>query len=243
MRIAVVADIHGNLPALESVLADLRKTSPDLVVHGGDVASHGSSPAEVIDLIRELDWPGVRGNTDEMLWNSAQRFDMDNWPSELHGLRDRLFNDIAPATVDAIGSERLGWLRGLPVVWSGHDLRVVHATPGDLWRAPKPDAEHGEFVDTYGGLGSRWVVYGHLHRPFVRRFGSLTVANAGSVGLPYDGDSRASYALVDERLSEVTVRRVAYDVRREVGLLKSRQRPHADWLGEILLHAKYVPVR
>ena len=83
MRIAVVADIHGNLPALESVLADLRNTSPDLVVHGGDVASHGSSPAEVIDLIRELEWPGVRGNTDEMLWNSAQRFHMDNWPTQL----------------------------------------------------------------------------------------------------------------------------------------------------------------
>src|ERR1700733_12148786 len=67
MRVAVVSDIHGNLTAFEAVLADVRQCSPDLVLHGGDLADLGSSPVEIVDQIRSLGWPGVMGNTDEML--------------------------------------------------------------------------------------------------------------------------------------------------------------------------------
>jgi len=67
MRIAIVSDIHDNLTALEAVVADLRQTSPDLVLHGGDLVSGGSSPAEVVDRVRDLAWPGVFGNTDESI--------------------------------------------------------------------------------------------------------------------------------------------------------------------------------
>ena len=68
MRIAVVSDIHGNRTAFEAILADLRKTSPDLVFHGGDLTDSGSSPVEIVDHIRDLGWQGVVGNTDEMLF-------------------------------------------------------------------------------------------------------------------------------------------------------------------------------
>src|SRR5215469_3991561 len=67
MRAAIVSDIHGNLTAFEAVLADLHQTSPDLILHGGDLADGGASPAAVVDQIRELGWPGVIGNADEML--------------------------------------------------------------------------------------------------------------------------------------------------------------------------------
>ena len=67
MRIAVIADIHGNRTALEAVIADIRRAAPDMVLHGGDLADGGSSPVEVADRIRELGWAGVMGNTDEML--------------------------------------------------------------------------------------------------------------------------------------------------------------------------------
>ena len=67
MRIAIVSDIHGNRTAFEAVLADLRQTAPDLVLHGGDLADAGSSPVEIVDRIRDLGWQGVIGNTDEML--------------------------------------------------------------------------------------------------------------------------------------------------------------------------------
>ena len=64
MRLAIISDIHGNLTALEAVIADLKTASPDLVVHGGDLVVGGPRPAEVIDRIRELRWAGVVGNTD-----------------------------------------------------------------------------------------------------------------------------------------------------------------------------------
>ena len=67
MRIAVVSDIHGNRTAFEAVLAHLREISPDLIFHGGDLADAGASPAEIVDRVRDLGWPGVLGNTDEML--------------------------------------------------------------------------------------------------------------------------------------------------------------------------------
>src|SRR5260370_1813932 len=68
MRVAIVADVHGNRRAFAAVLADLRQVAPDLVVHGGDLAYGGARPAEIVDQVRALGWPGVVGNTDEMLW-------------------------------------------------------------------------------------------------------------------------------------------------------------------------------
>ena len=68
MRIAVVSDIHGNLTAFEAVLADLRRTAPDLILHGGDLAQGGASPAAIVDYIRDLGWLGVLGNVDEALF-------------------------------------------------------------------------------------------------------------------------------------------------------------------------------
>src|SRR5258708_38244935 len=67
MRIAIVSDIHGNRTAFEAVLADLRQASPDLILHGGDLADGGASPVEIVERIRDLGWQGVIGNTDEML--------------------------------------------------------------------------------------------------------------------------------------------------------------------------------
>ena len=67
MRIAIVSDIHDNLTAFRAVLADLGETSPDLVLHGGDLVCGGSNPVEVVDRVRDLGWPGVFGNTDEAM--------------------------------------------------------------------------------------------------------------------------------------------------------------------------------
>ena len=71
MRIAILSDIHGNLTALDAVLADLRQQKPDVIFHGGDLAFGGCNPAEVIDCIVAEGWKGVLGNTDEMLWSDC----------------------------------------------------------------------------------------------------------------------------------------------------------------------------
>ena len=95
-----------------------------------------------------------------------------------------------------------------------------------------------KIVDTYGSLGKRIVVYGHIHHGFVRSLTSHVVANCGSVSLSYDGDPRASYAIVDD--GEVVLRRIEYDIDREVTRLKQSNYPFADWLASILTTGRYV---
>jgi len=73
MRLGVVSDIHGNLTALEAVIVDIERRAVDRVVHGGDLVLMGCQPAEVVDRIRELGWPGIVGNTDELLWRPEER--------------------------------------------------------------------------------------------------------------------------------------------------------------------------
>ena len=237
MRVAVVSDIHGNLTALEAVVADLKRVSPDLIVHGGDLVGSGARPAEVVDFVRGLGWPGVQGNTEEMLWNPARVAEYFAPPAR-QPWREIVSRTIR-ATLDAIGDERLAWLRALPGRWSGHDLTVVHAGPDDFWRAPMTDASNEELADTYGPLGAHCVVYGHIHCPYVRRLNSFTVANSGAVSLSYDGDPRAAYALMDD--GQVTIRRVDYDIEREVATVVAWRCPDASWLAGMLRSGTPLP--
>jgi predicted phosphodiesterase len=73
MRLAIVSDIHGNLTALEAVVADIARHGVDRVVHGGDLVLAGGLPAEVVDTVRELEWPGIVGNTDQLLWRPEEQ--------------------------------------------------------------------------------------------------------------------------------------------------------------------------
>ncbi len=238
MRLAVVSDIHGNLTAIEAVIADLKATSADLVLQGGDLVVGGPRPAEVIDRIRELGWAGVVGNTDEVLWAPEQFEQQIKRAPKLRELLEILFHDFA-ATRELLGDERVQWLRALPPVWRKHGISLLHASPGDLWQAPMPDCEEQQLIATYGGLGSTIVAYGHIHRPYVHRVPGFVVANSGSAGMPYDGDPRASYLLIED--GSATIRRVEYDVEAEIQHLLSSGYPRAAWLAEVRRHGKYVP--
>lgn len=225
MRIAVVSDIHGNRCALEAVLADLRETSPDLILHGGDLPHGGSSPAEIVDSIRGLGWQGVLGNTDEMLFK----------PDTLTVLPAALLKPIqemAEATCQMLGEERIAWLRGLPLAQVCPPIALVHASPDSSWRSPTPESTDAELKSVYGPLGQPIAVYGHIHRSYIRMMDGLTVVNTGSVSLSYDGDPRAAYLLLDD--SKPTIRRVEYDVDKEIQAIYAARLPHADWIAKTL---------
>ncbi|HML17669.1 MAG TPA: metallophosphoesterase family protein [Bryobacteraceae bacterium] len=231
MRIAIVSDIHGNLTAFEAVLADLRETSPDLIFHGGDLADAGASPTEIVDRIRDLGWPGVAGNTDEMLFDppSLRRFASQS--PQMQPLQP-IIEEMAAATRAALGEDRLAWLSELPPVQIHASLALVHASPTSAWRAPAHTASDTELESVYSPLGHSVAVYGHIHHSYIRSLPPLTVVNTGSVSLSYDGDRRASYLLLDD--STPSIRRVEYDVDRELRALRGRGFPHADWIAKIL---------
>lgn len=137
MRIAIVSDIHGNQTAFEEVLADLRQASPDLILHGGDLADAGSTPVEIVDRIRDLGWPGVVGNTDEML---AKPEIFEEFASQRPQLESiwAATREMAAATREALGEDRLAWLRDLPHLQSHGPIALVHASPESRWHAPTP---------------------------------------------------------------------------------------------------------
>ena len=238
MKVAIVSDIHGNRRAFQAVVADLRQVTPDLVLHGGDLAYGGAHPADIVDQVRALGWPGVRGNTDEMLWALEGLAEFAARQPKLGPLL-AIIQEMIPPTLASIGEERLRWLEGLPQQYSREGFSLVHASPGDLWRAPMPNASDDELRSIYASLRAPIVVYGHIHRPYIRRLPGMTVANTGSVGQSYDGDTRASYLLMDGE--SVAIRRVEYDVESEAKELLSSGLPHADWLSRILLAGKYCP--
>jgi putative phosphoesterase len=233
MRIAILSDIHGNLTAFEAVLADIRLASPDLVLHGGDLADSGSSPVDIIDHIRTLGWQGVMGNTDEMLVQPESLEDFASQSSAEPAIWEAI-RKIASATRAVLGEERLSWLSRLPSVHKQDTFALVHATPQSCWRAPSPEATDAELETTYAQLDRPIVVYGHTHRPSIRNMPNTIklLINTGSVGLPYDGDPRASYLLLEG--TTPSIRRVEYDVDKELRALASCGLPGANWTAKML---------
>jgi predicted phosphodiesterase len=221
-RIAVISDIHANLTALDAVIDDLRTVAPDIVIQGGDVVGGGPRPAAVIDRLRDLNWPGVYGNTDEMLWAPEAMVEALKAPA-LASVRQTLATDTIPRTIADIGAARLTWLKSLPLCHSVGDVSVVHATPLSVWPVVPATASDDDLERTFSTLDSPLVVYGHIHHPYVRRLTGFTVVNAGAVGLSLDGDNRASYAVIDD--ARVSIRRVAYDVEAEIALLMAADDP------------------
>lgn len=237
MRIAVVSDIHGNRTALAAVLADLQQVSPDLILQGGDLAASGSHDAEVVDQVRSLGWPGVHGNTDEMLWAPERLAALAARSPKLKNLFDTL-GEMIPRMRASLGAERVQWLQSLPRRYSHELVTVVHASPDDCWKSPMPEASDEELESVYGSLNAPIVVYGHIHRPFVRQLKNFTVANSGSVSLAYDGDPRAKYVLIAKN---ITIRRVEYDIDKAADDLMNSGLPYAAWLVRVLRAGRYVP--
>jgi predicted phosphodiesterase len=231
MRVAIVSDIHGNRTAFEAVLADLRQTSPDLILHGGDLADSGSSPTEIVDRIRDLGWQGVVGNTDEALFRPESLTEFAAQSPRMQPLLATI-QQMATATCEMLGEARLAWLRNLPRSQINGPMALIHASPESLWRAPAHTADDAELESVYAPLGQPIAIYAHIHRPYIRSVSGMIVANTGSVSLSYDGDRRAAYLLLDD--SQPSIRRVEYDVDKEIKALSACSLPHAHWVAKML---------
>jgi predicted phosphodiesterase len=234
MRIAIVSDIHGNRTAFEAVVSDLLQTSPDLILHGGDLPHGGSSPAEIVDRIRDLGWQGVLGNTDEMLFNPKSLKEFASQSPPLQPLWDAI-GEMAVATCEALGEERIAWLSSLPRTIIYGPMALVHASPETTWRSPSHTATDDELESVYSSLGQPMAIYGHIHHSYIRTVSGMIVANTGSVSLSYDGDPRAAYLLLDD--SVPSIRRVDYDVESEIQALAVSRFPHSDWVARMLRSA------
>jgi predicted phosphodiesterase len=118
------------------------------------------------------------------------------------------------------------------------DFVLLHASPGDLWKSPMDPSDDAMLERVYGPLQAHTIVYGHIHRSFINKLSRFTVCNSGSVGMPYDGDARASYLVITDGQPEI--RRVEYDIEAENKSLLASEYPHKEWLAEVRRRGAYV---
>jgi predicted phosphodiesterase len=207
--LALLYDLHGNLPALEAVLADAEEFEADRYVLGGDYALFGAWPLETVERLRELDASWIRGNVDR--W--AAHPDDDEIPEAMRGAVERGRELLGAETVTELAelSEQL--------VLDG--VRYCHASPLSDLRgfSPTPDPSDAELL---AGATERRIVFGHTHVQFLRVAGDgIELVNPGSVGIPLDGDQRAAYALVADD-GAVALRRVDYDFQASADAVRER---------------------
>lgn len=208
--LAILYDIHGNLAALEAVLADARGAGADRFLLGGDYALFGPRPAETVAALRAIPactW--IRGNVDR--WSAHP----DDAPGE------QLVQDAIAACREALGRQTIDELGALPAQVVLEGTRYCHGSPISDVRSFMPDPAH-EDDELLGEAGEPRVVFGHTHLQFARagRAG-VELVNPGSVGMPFDGDPRAAYALAHED-GRFEHRRVGYDHRASAATMRER---------------------
>jgi putative phosphoesterase len=229
VTVAALADIHGNLPALEAVLADPAFARADVVVIGGDVVA-GPMPAEVLDRLAGIELPirWVRGNADREVVASFDRGDTD--PSA--------HPDDPPARVDAFAAGRLSraqrdLLAGFEEVVSLEGALFCHGSPRDdneIITALTPPERLAPMLE---GVADALVVCGHTHHQFDLRAGEQRVVNAGSVGMPYEGAAAAFWLLVED--GEPEFRRTDLDIDAVAAAIRASDYPDAEDLIETCL--------
>ncbi len=218
MRVAIFSDVHGNLAALEAVLAGLRASGPfDRVINAGDLAFGGPRPREAVTLLMAQAYPTIVGNTDQ-------------WVAGLAGGP----GPVVEWTRRRLGPGQVEYLRRLPMSHrveprGGPPLVVVHATPVSTTDNIAPDAPEEVVRQAFEQARARTLVYGHIHRAYVREAAGGLIVNVGSVGFPFDGDPRPSwgiFTLRDGRWSAEIIR-VAYDCEAAAQDLLASDHPDA----------------
>ena len=227
MRIGVLSDIHGNLPALERVLADMDGRKLDAMFCLGDLVGYGAFPNEVVEVIRRSGIPTIMGNYDD-----GVGFDREECGcayrdpgEEERGQRSLLW------TREATTAENKAFLRGLAAEIrrdaDGQRLLLVHGSPRRMNEYLFEDRPLSSFQRLAASSDADIIVFGHTHRPYVKVVDGVTFVNAGSVGKPKDGDWRACYAILDLTAeTPVEFVRVPYDIDRAMGaILRTKRLP------------------
>lgn len=224
-RVAALYDIHGNLPALEAVLEEVRQEGVDLVVIGGDVLG-GPMPAETLDQLSALDVPVrcIHGNGERVVLAAIAGGDISEVPEGYRG--------VVHWTAGHVTEQQRAWMSGWPLtcridISEMGDVLFCHATPrNDTDCFTRLTAEE-RLAPVFAGVGVPLVVCGHTHMPFDRRIGPVRVVNAGSVGMPFCRPPGAYWLLLGP---DVELRRTEYDFVRAADRIRATGFPMVEGL-------------
>jgi len=244
--IALIADVHGNLLALEAAFADIRSREVDEVYCLGDLVGYGPDPNGVIDLVRATNIPTIMGNYDEGVGFGLGHCGCFYPDAEAKRIGAASYE----FTSRVVTEERKAFLRSLPrelhLELGGWRAHLVHGSPRRINEYLLPTREARTFERIAAAESADMLVFGHTHQAWHRTFGNVLFVNVSSVGRPKDGDPRASYTVIrfragkeaasdaTEKSVEIVEARVAYDVERAARDVISAGLPVA--LAEMLRH-------
>jgi putative phosphoesterase len=235
MKIALIGDVHANLPALEAVLQHARQSGAEEIWNVGDSIGYGAFPEEVIQRLRQEHVTSVIGNYDLKVLG----FPKKRKKFKKHKRAEKFL--AFQWAYDHLSPESRRYLRSLPEhLWlqvMGWEILIVHAslsqneellvpsTPKSRFKALAQIAAHQNPHEA----GIDMIVFGHSHQPFTRRIANVWFINTGSVGRPGDGNPRACYALLELDAASIHVEhfRIEYDIEAAVLAIRNRGLPEA----------------
>jgi putative phosphoesterase len=219
--VAVITDIHGNLPALEAALGRIEELGVDDVYCGGDLVGYGPWPNEVCRLIGERRLPTIYGNYDYAIGR-----DLEDCGCAYRDPHDRELGELSIAwTLEHTDRNSKAFMRGLPFdlrfELATKRVRLVHGSPRKVNEYLFEDKPARTFERIAAGADCDVLVFGHTHQPWIHEYGGVLFVNSGSVGKPKDGDPRGGFAVLEAAGGEIAARveRFEYDaayVAREV---------------------------
>lgn len=219
MRIAIIADVHGNIQALEAVLADVETQHVDRLIVNGDFANRGADTLAVYQRLAPYLGDATLGNHDDLMsiWNAPRD------PARYDWLDDRFWSGGAQAAAQLAAAGALDTIRALPMtirveIEDAPSLLISHGSPRHYREGYGRDTTPeliSEIVDEYP---ADVLIGSHTHRPLLRSWGRYTVMNTGAVGAPFNGDARAQYLILTLRGGEwqPDFRRVPYELEAAI---------------------------
>jgi putative phosphoesterase len=221
-RVAVITDIHANLPALQAALARIDDLGIEAVYCGGDLVGYGPHPNEVCALVQERAIPTIYGNYD----HAIARNEHDCGCAYVTAHDRELGERSVEWTLTHTDGPAKDFMRGLPFdlrfSLGGRRVRLVHGSPRKVNEYLFEDKPQRTFDRIAALADCDLLVFGHTHKPWIHPYGDVLFVNCGSVGKPKDGDPRAAFALLEagtQAEAVASIERVAYDaeaVAREV---------------------------
>lgn len=231
MRYAIISDIHGNLTALETVLAYLSDKNIDQFICLGDVAALGPQPQECLHRLRDINCQVVMGNTDDFLLN----------PTIPEKWKDSPLSHIEKWCAEQLTSDDLEYVRTFQKSIIIDDLILAyHGSPLSYDNPILPTTPTEELDRYFAGYQTRIMLGGHTHHQMIRCYKEASVANPGSVGLafedPFDGGAsynapHAEFAILTPTPYEhnISFHRIAFDAEANFAAVKMSDMPHQDW--------------
>lgn len=235
MKVALIGDVHANLPALETVLTHARQQDVEEIWNTGDLVGYGAFPNQVIDRLREEDAISIVGNYDLKVLKLKKRKKRKKWRKKKQPEKFLAFQ----WAYENLSKKNRKYLRSLPkernlsvgdedepTAWK---LLLTHGSPASNEEHLEPDTPEERLRELAAMTEANVIICGHSHQPFAREVDGVHFINTGSVGRPDDGDPRACYAILEIEPGALQVQhyRLTYDVERAVAAIREQRLPEA----------------